>query len=125
MGKSMAGAMGELSNMGPIFSVAGADRGQDPHPLGDRPVVVLTALKPTPPKILKAMGISPAVNAARVRTWVDMHDEEASWSTHSRHVRVPDASHYIQLDRPDIVIEAVTSVVDAVRGAAAPHPPSP
>ena len=47
--------------------------------------------------------------------WKTMHDEEASWSSHSQHIVVPDASHYIQFYRPDIVIAAVRSVVDGVR----------
>ena len=43
------------------------------------------------------------------------HDDEATWSSHSRHEIVPDATHYIRLDRPDVVINAVREVVDAVR----------
>jgi hypothetical protein len=46
-----------------------------------------------------------------------MQDEEASWSTNSRHELVPDASHYIQFDRPDLVIAAVKEVVGKVRSA--------
>ena len=44
-----------------------------------------------------------------------MHNEEASWSRHSRHELVPDATHYIQFDRPDVVIAAVREVVGDVR----------
>jgi pimeloyl-ACP methyl ester carboxylesterase len=44
-----------------------------------------------------------------------MHDEEASWSHHSRHELVPEATHYIQFDRPDVVIAAVREVVNDVR----------
>ena len=53
------------------------------------------------------------------REWKAMHDDEASWSSRSQHILVPDASHYIQFFRPDLVIAAVRSVVDSVR---APHP---
>jgi hypothetical protein len=34
-------------------------------------------------------------------------------------VRVPDSGHYLQFDRPDLVIAAVREVVDHVRGRAA------
>ena len=47
--------------------------------------------------------------------WKTLHDDEATWSSRSRHEVVPDATHYIQLDRPDLVIKAVREVVDAVR----------
>jgi hypothetical protein len=47
--------------------------------------------------------------------WKTLHEEEASWSTRSQHRLVPDATHYIQFDRPGIVIAAVRSVVDSVR----------
>jgi pimeloyl-ACP methyl ester carboxylesterase len=58
--------------------------------------------------------------------WKALHDEEAAWSTHSRHELVPDATHYIQLDRPDVVIRAVREVVGAVRiRAATPAEPPP
>jgi pimeloyl-ACP methyl ester carboxylesterase len=128
-GKSMAGAVAEADALPTLFGEAGADLRNDPRPLGDRPTIVLTALKPTPPALLKAMKITPATNAARVRTWIAMHDEETLWSTRGRQVHVDDASHYIQLDRPDVVIAAVKDVVEAVRaegsGAALKAPGGP
>ncbi len=48
-------------------------------------------------------------------TWRQLHNDEASWSHHSRHEFVPDAPHYIQFDRPDVVIAAVREVVAEVR----------
>jgi hypothetical protein len=47
--------------------------------------------------------------------WNAMQDDEASWSSRSQHTVVADATHAIQLDRPDVVIAAVRSVVDSVR----------
>jgi len=34
---------------------------------------------------------------------------------------VPDATHYIQFDRPDVVVAAVRTVVDTVRADGAGH----
>jgi hypothetical protein len=53
--------------------------------------------------------------------WKTLHDEEASWSTSSQHQLIPDAGHYIQFDRPDIVIKAVLSVVNIVRTSSYEH----
>jgi pimeloyl-ACP methyl ester carboxylesterase len=83
--------------------------------LGARPVFVLTAAKPQSPATLAAMKMTAAQGKRHVELWDQMQDEEAAWSSRSQHWRIPDASHYIQFDRPDVVIEAVRSVVDSVR----------
>ncbi len=84
--------------------------------LGDRPLVVLTATKPYSAQLVKQMGISTAQAAQMQAIWQSLHDDEASWSSHSRHQLVPNATHYIQFDRPDVVIGAVREVVSEVRG---------
>jgi len=122
LGMSMGGADAELDALPTLFAQAGAGLATDPRPLGDRPTIVLTALKPYPEALLKALKITPAANAARVREWIAMHDEEAAWSTRGSQLHVPDAAHYIQLDRPDLVIGAVKDVVTAVRAQTAGRP---
>jgi pimeloyl-ACP methyl ester carboxylesterase len=85
--------------------------------LGDRPLVVLTAGREQPQADLDAMGIT-REQGIRVREAVrTLHDDETSWSRYGRHEFVPDASHYLQFDRPDVVIRAVREVADAVRTA--------
>lgn len=44
---------------------------------------------------------------------------------HARHVVVPDAGHYLQLERPALVIEAVRDVLRQARSATAPQRPAP
>uniref|UniRef100_UPI000D3C2EFF alpha/beta fold hydrolase n=1 Tax=unclassified Variovorax TaxID=663243 RepID=UPI000D3C2EFF len=89
--------------------------------LGRRPLVVLTAMAPYTAAELHGMKITPAQGREVLALWKQMHDDMATWSTQGRHRLVPDAGHDIQFDRPDAVIEAVLSVVDAVRaGAGAP-----
>jgi pimeloyl-ACP methyl ester carboxylesterase len=85
--------------------------------LGERPIVVLTAVKPFPETALKAMQLTVAQGQEIQRVWKQMHDDEASWSHHSRREIVADSSHYIQFDRPDVVIAAVSDVVDQLRSA--------
>jgi pimeloyl-ACP methyl ester carboxylesterase len=65
------------------------------------------------------MQVSERQGAAMRAIWDTLHVEEAAWSTRGRHVRVPDSGHYLQFDRPDLVIAAVREVVDHVRGRAA------
>lgn len=36
----------------------------------------------------------------------ELHDDEASWSSRSRHKLVPDSTHHIQLIRPEKLLPA-------------------
>jgi pimeloyl-ACP methyl ester carboxylesterase len=112
LSRSLAAALQELQSLGATLATAGQLR-----QLGDRPIVVLTATKPLPSDALKSLKLTDE-QGLRIRTvWTAMHDDEASWSHHSRHELVPDASHYIQFDRPDVVIAAVREVVGEVRSS--------
>jgi pimeloyl-ACP methyl ester carboxylesterase len=110
---SLGPTLRELKGLAPTLNAAGQYR-----QLGDRPLVVLTAMAPMPDAVLKSAGMT-REQGDRMRTaWKGLHDDEATWSTHSRHELVPDATHYIHLDRPDVVIRAVREVVGAVRDGA-------
>lgn len=81
---------------------------RDSPGFGDLPIVVLTA------------GAKPSYASQELfdRThavMVELHQDLALLSTAGVHRVVPDASHYIQEDRPDVVIEAVTWVVEEAR----------
>jgi pimeloyl-ACP methyl ester carboxylesterase len=89
------------------------------RPLGDRPLVVLTALRPLNADELAQMQASEQQGAAMRAIWDTLHVEEAAWSTRGRRVRVLDSGHYLQFDRPALVIAAVREVVDSVRARAA------
>jgi pimeloyl-ACP methyl ester carboxylesterase len=83
--------------------------------LGERPLVVLTRTATAPPAALKAVGLTVAEGAKLDAEWRAMQDDEASWSTRSRHSLVANASHYIQFDQPQAVVDAVAEVVAQVR----------
>jgi pimeloyl-ACP methyl ester carboxylesterase len=87
--------------------------------LGDRPLVVLTALRPMTEAERAPMKMTEAQGLAMKAIWDTLHLEEARFSSAGRQVRVPDAGHYVQFDRPDLVIAAVREVVDSVRQRAA------
>lgn len=83
--------------------------------LGNRPLYVLTSTKPLTAEMLANLNMTSAQDQRRRKAWNKLQEEEATWSSQSQHQLLPDAGHYIQLDRPDVVIAAVLSVVDKVR----------
>ncbi|MBO9726873.1 MAG: alpha/beta hydrolase [Novosphingobium sp.] len=95
------------------------DQARAVHSFGDRPLVVLTAMAPYTPKQLKMLGLTPQDGARMKVIWKDLQTEMTAMSTHSRQQLVPDSGHYIQIDRPDVVIAAVDEVVDAARAESA------
>jgi pimeloyl-ACP methyl ester carboxylesterase len=90
--------------------------------LGNRPLVVLTAMQNVKPEDLKNAGISLEQSRKVQFTWKELQADEATWSSHSRHEIVTDATHYIQFDRPDVVIKAVREVVIDVRNQGVAKP---
>jgi pimeloyl-ACP methyl ester carboxylesterase len=110
MSKSMKGAMAEMDALPTILKQGGQLRD-----LGNRPIVVLTAAKPYPQQMLDMMQMTPAEGKGMQARWEALHKDEASWSTRSRQEILPDATHYVQYDRPDAVIRAIDEVVAAVR----------
>jgi pimeloyl-ACP methyl ester carboxylesterase len=75
--------------------------------LGDLPLAVLTA-DPDQPQPDLPEDLEKPTSAA----WQQMQRELAQLSTRSTHVIAKNSGHYIQLDRPDLVIEAVRNVVE-------------
>ena len=62
-----------------------------------------------------APGVPPAYLPKVEAAWRAGHDRIAALSTRGENIIVPGARHYVQIDRPDAVIEAVQRVVGAVR----------
>lgn len=108
--QSLAGMKKEIAAFAPTSAQSGKLRS-----LGDRPLIVLTATKPYPKMMLAATGLTLAEAAHMQAVWKELQADEAGWSTRSQHILVPDSGHYIQDERPDLVIKAVRDVVDAVR----------
>lgn len=106
IGTSLAPLVREALALDSTMRVAGQFRD-----LGNRPLVVLTGAKPYTAEQLKSAGLKPGQAQTLATTWRELHDDEATWSRKSRHEIVPDASHYIQFDRPDVVIRAVREVI--------------
>jgi pimeloyl-ACP methyl ester carboxylesterase len=81
---------------------------------GDKPLIVLTAsIIPLQP------GETPEEHAKSVAHWKAGHDRLAARSTRGESLVVPNATHMIQLDQPQTVIDAVRKVVLAAHTSAA------
>ena len=88
------------------------------HSFGNRPLIVLTAMAPFKPEQLEALELKAEQGAKFKQEWKTLHAEQTAFSTRGRQQVVPDATHYIQVDRPEVVIAAVREVVDTVRADA-------
>jgi len=73
---------------------------------GNLPLIVLTA---------GGTGTPDRDQAIRNRVWMEAHDRIAALSTRGVNRVVPNATHHIQLSRPDAVVAAVNEVIEAVR----------
>lgn len=107
---SMPAVMSEAASMERTLSDVGTFR-----TLGSRPLIVLTGMQLLPDAALASLRMTRA-DAEKMRAiWKSLHDDQASWSSHARHQLVDDSGHYIQFDRPDVVIDAVKEAVNDVR----------
>jgi len=116
---TISAAYGSLSINGETSELDGFDRTMDDargvHSFGDRPLIVLTAMAPFKPEQLKELGMTVEDGLRFKQEWKALNADQAAFSTRGRQKIVPDASHYIQVDRPEVVISAVRQVVDTVR----------
>ncbi|MGB7599149.1 MAG: alpha/beta fold hydrolase [Candidatus Sulfotelmatobacter sp.] len=80
--------------------------------LGDLPLAVLSHDPDVPVPEIPADLVKP-MNVA----WEQMQDELAHLSTRGTRIIAKNSSHYIQLDRPEVVVEAIRSVVDQARNS--------
>jgi pimeloyl-ACP methyl ester carboxylesterase len=79
------------------------------RPLGNTPVVVLTKV-PSLPSANETQELRARKNAALSR----QHDETAALSSKGVKIVVEDSGHYIQLDQPRAVIDAIRGVLHEV-----------
>jgi len=88
--------------------------------LGDMPLVVLSHDPDKPQPDLPEDLVKPTNDA-----WGKMQEELAHLSTKGTQTIAKNSGHYIQLDRPELVIEAIRNVVDQARQAQSAAEPKP
>jgi pimeloyl-ACP methyl ester carboxylesterase len=86
--------------------VRAARKAAGPLPLRDLPLIVLTHRSAEP-----AQGDEAKAYAA----WVELHAELAKESSRGRHVIVPKSEHFIAVDQPASVVDAIREVVASTR----------
>jgi pimeloyl-ACP methyl ester carboxylesterase len=77
--------------------------------LGDMPVIVLSAEREPIPVV------PPDEMRAVQKEWREAHDELAALSSRGVRRNVPNVGHMIQVERPDVVIDAIREVIVAAR----------
>jgi pimeloyl-ACP methyl ester carboxylesterase len=85
--------------------------------LEDLPLVVLSHGQP-----MAMPGLAEEVNQANERLWQQLQAELAARSSRGRLVVAQDSGHYSQLERPELVIDAIAEVVAAGRTSQDPTP---
>jgi len=107
----------ELSELEAFHSV-GSSRSEDEieeerahRSFGQMPLIVLTAGKRPPLQ----EGQTTQKQATEDDSWRKGHDRLAARSLQGKSLVVSDASHFIQVDRPDAVISAIQEVISKVR----------
>ncbi|MBM4188496.1 MAG: alpha/beta hydrolase [Gemmatimonadetes bacterium] len=108
------------TSMGPMIAEARAmsetmAQAGEARALGERPLAVLTAAAPLDAATLAQIEMTAEQGRKFQAIWTALQVEQAGWSSRSEHQIIPDASHYVQRDRPDLVIAAVRRVVEQVR----------
>jgi len=88
------------------------------HPLPPLPLVVLTRGRPWgaegPPEAEAVLPQDFPWDAFDT-VWQELQDELAALTPEARHVVAAKSGHYIQLEQPELVIEAIRQVVEGVR----------
>jgi pimeloyl-ACP methyl ester carboxylesterase len=92
------------------------------RPVRPMPVIVLTAGQPQlTPDAISTGQLPPAVTQVFADAlWaapMAAQDNLASLFPDGRHIVVPNSTHYIYIDQPQVVIDAIRDVVESVRAA--------
>ena len=83
--------------------------------LGDIPLIVLSQSHLDPDSVPPSAAITPEVLQEYVQTWEHLQLELAALSTHGKRIVADGSGHYIQLDRPDLVIGAIEELLAVAR----------
>ncbi len=85
--------------------------------LGDLPLIVLTATGPT-----WWPDMPPDIDPVEFRQmWLQLQTDLTKLSANSRQIFADHSSHFINIDQPDLIIDAIHQMVDIVRQTPAAH----
>lgn len=81
------------------------------RPLGTIPIIVLTH-----EAFPRGSAETQEQRNAKNKLWIDLHDQIAAMSTRGKRVTVENTGHYIQLEQPQAVVDAILEVLRSARG---------
>jgi len=90
-----------------VFYESAAETRASRKSFGDMPLIMLTH-SPFP----KSKDETQDMRNQRTLLWEDLHSQVAAMSTRGINIIVPNSSHYIQYEHPQIVVDAVMQAVD-------------
>src|SRR5688572_1489749 len=90
--------------------LASHEQGRAVTSLGDLPMIVLAASE------FRIRIPDPQFGAYMHNLWHELQRELAGLSSNSRFVAVENSGHFIQIDQPEVVTDAIRDLVDQVRG---------
>jgi len=99
----------ELDN----FGEDGAELDTASHGYGSMPIIVLTATEDMK-SMQHEMGASNAQVEAVTNGWTTLHDQLAAQSSRGVNCVIAGSGHYIQTDKPNVVIEAIRQVLSLI-----------
>ncbi len=95
------------------FPTSSAQVRQARHTLGDLPLIVLSRGRAS--ETPAGCDIPASVNQQIDHLHRDLQNQLAGLSSNSRHIIAEKSGHYIQLDQPELVIDAIVQVVQAAQ----------
>jgi pimeloyl-ACP methyl ester carboxylesterase len=90
---------------------ASAEQARNASTLGVKPLIVLSQS----PNSLRALGVPSAISETIQTVWAQLQHSLLSLSRNSVQIVATHAGHNIQLDEPQLVIDAILNVVNQVR----------
>jgi hypothetical protein len=99
-------SMADLDMLLDCIAEADATNKDQTHPLGDKPLVDVTAnLPPVPPPMAEKQASK----------YAELQTKLLALSHNSKKPTAENSGHFVILDRPDVVIDAIQQVVTSVR----------
>jgi pimeloyl-ACP methyl ester carboxylesterase len=105
--QSSPSPLSDLDKLLDCLSEADAAIKDQTHPLGDKPLVDVTAgnLPPGPPPMAEKQASK----------YAELQTKLLSLSSNSKQLTAENSGHFIVIDRPDVVIDAIKQAVRSVR----------
>lgn len=110
-------AVDEFAGLAQSAAQVRAIRGGDGPPLGDKPLVVLTAAVDVSARQFGSLLDLP--EAEFKQGWLELQRDLTRLSTNSSHLIADESGHGLILEQPELVVEAIRRVVEAVRAGPA------